>query len=223
MKSARMPGRHSGALTKRAGRPIGLVVCEGTYDEANDCACRGRSEDRIPTVIIACPVIAGWRGIQAILVVITDVHGAGVRTVIAANPVGRDIARAVVRPDRIAIGGIAAVIARRRVIMAARCAIGIARWAIVVATVFMAITTPAIPTVIMAVTAIVVTVSAVVPTVSAVSTVMAAVAAIIASPVSMPAARVSAGNWGDGQACDGEGCQGFSECIHQFHGRRSLR
>jgi glycerol-3-phosphate acyltransferase PlsY len=206
---------------------LALIVREGTYDEANDGACRDRGEDRIPAVIIACPVIAGRRGIQAVLVVITDIHGAGVRTVIAANPVRRDVACAIVRASRVAIGGIATIIARwGRIITTWRRTIGIARRMIVVAVIASMVTA-----VVMTVTAIIATITTIVSTIttimSTVTPVVPTVATIIPTtipaPVTMTAARIGARDGSDGQASNGEGREGFSECVHQFHGRLSLR
>jgi hypothetical protein len=63
--------------------------------------------------------------------------------------------------------------------------------------------------------------AAIVVSVTAVA-VMAAISPVPASPVT-PTIRIGAGDGSNGQASDGKRSHGFSECIHQFHGRHGLR
>ena len=91
----------------------GSVVGQGTDNEADNGAGRDRGEHRIPAMMVADPVMAGGRRVEAIGMIVGDVDRVLVRPIPAAHMIARRVAMPEIKTIGAAVAGIA--VARRGV------------------------------------------------------------------------------------------------------------
>ena len=101
------------------GTVSGSIVGDGANNKSDNGACCDRGEDGIAPVIIAHPVIATRRVIQAVIVIVAQIYGPAMRRIVSADIVARAVTITIVAAILDRAAGIGVVHTRRRII--ARC------------------------------------------------------------------------------------------------------
>ena len=92
------------------------VVGDSANDKSDDGTCCDRSEDGVAPVIVPHPVIATRRIIQAVMVIVAQIHGPAMRRIVSADIVARAVTITIVVAILDRAAGMGVVHARRRII-----------------------------------------------------------------------------------------------------------